>query len=121
MALSAEQILAANDLQIKEIETPEWGENVFIRQMQGGELGIFSKLLKGTKEVQEFPIEAIAVICALTLCDAKGNRLFPDHNSGAKQLQTKNSKVLQRIFSASMILSSLASDGASGQETAGKD
>jgi hypothetical protein len=119
-ARTAQQILAADDLSIEEVATPEWGGNVFIRQMMGKELGVFSKLLKGTKEVQEFPIQAIATVCALTLCNEKGERLFPDHVQGAKQLEEKNSRVLQRIFAATMVLSSLSSGGTPETETPGK-
>tara|TARA_R110000824_G_scaffold212432_8_gene398658 strand:- start:2675 stop:3034 length:360 start_codon:yes stop_codon:yes gene_type:complete len=110
MSLTAQEILGADDLAVEEVKTPEWGANVFIRQMQGKELGVFSKLLKGGKEVQEFPIRAIAVICALTLCDKDGKRLFPDHVKGADALEQKSAKVLQRIFSQSMVLSALSTD-----------
>ena len=118
MSLTAQDIIGAEDLTVELVKTPEWGSNVYIRQMKGKELGVFSKLLKGNKEEQEFPIRAIAIVCALTLCDKTGKRLFPDHNKGGDALEEKSASVLQRIFTKSMVLSSISSDNEG--ETPGK-
>ena len=37
MALTADQILAADDMGLKEVAVPEWGGSVFIRVMTVGE------------------------------------------------------------------------------------
>ena len=115
MSLNAEALLASKDLTVELVKTPEWGGDVYVRSMQGRELGVFSKLLKGTREVQEFPIEAVATVCALSLCDEKGTRLFPDHEKGQKQLSEKNASVLQRVFEVAMRLSSLTGDKSAGK------
>ena len=117
---TAQGIIAANDLTIQKVETPEWGADVYIRQMKNKEADVFSLLLKGSKESQSFTVQGVATICALTLCDENGERLFPDHVQGAKQLGEKNSQVLGRVFTATMILSAISSGDTEETETPGK-
>ena len=94
MALTAEQILAADDLGLLEVKVKEWGGSVFIRVMTVGELDAYQREWIGKKEtgVDNFR----AKFLARCLCDDKGQRLFTDEQ--IEQLAKKSAKVVSRLF-----------------------
>ena len=68
--LTADQILAADDLGLLEIAVPEWGGSVFVRVMSVGERDSYEKLWMGKKEsgVDNFRTEYLFRV----RCDEKG-------------------------------------------------
>lgn len=94
MALTAEQILAADDLGLVEVKVREWGGSVYIRVMTVGELDAYQKEWIGKKEtgVDNFR----AKFLARCLCDDQGQRLFSDEQ--IEQLAKKSAKVVSRLF-----------------------
>lgn len=94
MALTADQILAADDLGLKQVHVREWGGDVFIRVMSVGELDAYQKEWVGKREtgVDNFR----AKFLARCLCDEKGQRLFSDEQ--IEQLAGKSAKVVSRLF-----------------------
>jgi len=110
-AATASGILDANDLPAEPMIIKEWGQTIYIRPLKGAEIGIFSKLVKaGDAGMQEFPIESVATVCALAICDESGNRLFPSHKEAVPKLLEKNWNVLQRIFKAALKISSMTGE-----------
>jgi len=94
VALTAEQILAADDLGLLEVKVKEWGGSVFIRVMSVGELDAYQKEWIGKREtgVDNFR----AKFLARCLCDEKGQRLFSDEQ--VEDLARKSAKVVGKLF-----------------------
>lgn len=94
MALTAEQILAADDLGLVKVNVPEWGGDVFIRVMTVGELDAYQQEWAANKQtgVDNFR----AKFLARCLCDESGTRLFSDDE--ILKLASKSAKVVSRLF-----------------------
>lgn len=93
--LTAEQLLAADELAVVKIYVPEWGGNVYLRQIAGYERDSFEASCqerKGQPKLGNFR----ARFAALVLCDADGKRMFTP--AQAVFLGKKNAKALDRIF-----------------------
>ena len=98
MPLTKEQILAADDMGLLEVQVPEWGGSVFIRVMTVGERDAYENdwVLNKSKGVDNFR----AKFLAKCLCDEKGQRLFSE--SEVVQLAGKSAKVMSRIWQRAM-------------------
>ena len=96
--LSREDILNADDLPVREVETPEWGEgaSVFVRTLSAAEREAMTDFNKGDdgKEKGNFLGRFVAVVA----CDDKGLRLFEDGD--AEALAEKGPDALIRIMEA---------------------
>lgn len=79
-----EGILAADDLTTIDVFIPEWKRTVRLRQMTAADAGLVSDAPKG---------ESLPLICALSIVDANGNRLFKDY----KRLMSKSAAALARV------------------------
>jgi len=106
MALSKEQILAADDMGLKEVEVPEWGGNVFVRVMTVGERDSYENewIVNKNKGVENFRSKFLQRV----LCDEKGELLFTA--SEIDLLAKKSARVITRIWEAAMKHNAL-SDG----------
>ena len=98
MALTAEQILAADDMGLKKVAVPEWGGDVHIRVMSVGERDNYERLWMGKREtgVENFRTEYLARV----LCDEKGDLLFSRERVAA--LAKKSGAVMGRLFDEAM-------------------
>ncbi len=106
MALNKEQILAMKDVKIEEIEIPEWGGSVFVKAMTGEERDSFELSIVDKKERGKVNLENVrAKLCAMTICDEKGERLFSDKEIFA--LSKKSALALSRIFALAQKLNGL--------------
>lgn len=94
MALTAEQILAADDLGLVKVNVKEWGGDVFIRVMTVGELDGYQQEWAANKQtgVDNFRSKFLA----RCLCDEQGNRLFSDEQIA--KLAGKSAKVVSKLF-----------------------
>lgn len=94
MALSAEQILAADDLGLKQVAVKEWGGDVYVRVMSVGERDAYERMWIGKKEtgVENFRTEYLARV----LCDEKGELLFSREQVAG--LAKKSGAVMGRLF-----------------------
>lgn len=99
MALTREQILAADDLGLLEIKVPEWGGSVYCRVMSCGERDAYENdwVINKNNGVDNFR----AKFLAKCLCDQKGELLFPG-DEGVQSLARKSAKVLSRIWTKAM-------------------
>jgi hypothetical protein len=94
MALTADQILAADDLGLKQVPVREWSGDVFIRMMSVGERDAYERLWIGKREtgVDNFRTEYLARV----LCDEKGQLLFTREQ--VSTLANKSGAVMGRLF-----------------------
>ncbi len=94
MALTADQILAADDLGLKQVPVREWNGDVFIRIMSVGERDAYERLWIGKREtgVDNFRTEYLARV----LCDEKGELLFTREQIST--LANKSGAVMGRLF-----------------------
>jgi len=94
MALTAEQILAADDLGLKQVPVREWNGDVFIRMMSVGERDAYERLWIGKREtgVDNFRTEYLARV----LCNEKGELLFTREQVSV--LANKSGAVMGRLF-----------------------
>jgi hypothetical protein len=98
MALTKEQILAADDLGLLEVKVPEWGGEVFIRVMSVGERDAYENewMANKSKGVENFRSKFLQRV----LCDAKGELLFAAGEVEA--LAKKSSRVVGTLWEAAM-------------------
>jgi hypothetical protein len=98
MALTADQILAADDLGLKEVKVKEWHGSVFIRVMSVAERDAYERMWIGKKDsgVANFRTEYLVRL----LCDEKGELLFTKEQ--IEKLGQKSGAVMARLFDAAI-------------------
>lgn len=116
--LSKEAILSADDLEKELVEVPQWGGTVYVRALTGAERDAFEQSMvemrtvrQGRKQetVREMRLQNIrARLCALTICDEEGNRLFTD--ADVQALGRKSASALNRVFQVAQRLSGLTDE-----------
>ena len=126
MSLTREQILGKVDIAIKEIEVPEWGGSVHIRQLTRGEQDTYLKRQTGESRLkqdagatqQEISGVTIyghdAYLCACGICDSEGSALFKQED--IKALDKKNGAVIGRIAVAIVEFSEMKKDVATAKK-----
>jgi len=107
--LTREQILEADDLKTEIVPVPEWktGENdsVIVRTMMGTDRDAFDQELlteEGKSNLENFR----AKLCAYTIVDEEGERLFSQED--IIKLGKKSSLALNRVFIVAQKLNGLA-------------
>jgi hypothetical protein len=120
MTLNRSDILSVVDILVKEVDVPEWGGTVFIRQLTRGEQDTYLKrqygatrLTQHTKnDVQEISAVDVyghdAFICSRGICDDAGKLLFKEGDVEA--LKSKNGAVIGRLSSEIVKFSGMAGD-----------
>lgn len=94
MMLTKEQILAAADLPLTEVEVPEWGGTCYLRPLTAGDAGqLQSEMAAADGQV---PGDFRARLVARCLVDAEGARLFEDGEIAV--LAAKSATVVARLF-----------------------
>lgn len=108
--LSKDAILAAQDLVYEIVDVPEWGGKVRIKGMTGSERDAFeSSMLQGTGKNQKITTADIrAKLCARTIVDNDGKRLFNDGEIA--KLGAKSAAALDRVFDKASKLSKISSE-----------
>lgn len=106
-ALNKHQILGATDVQVKKVEVPEWGGDVYIRVMSVGERDEYENewIKAKDKGMANFRTKFLAKC----LCDEKGVRIFSD--SELHELSKKSAVVMNRLWNEAMEFNALQSDG----------
>jgi hypothetical protein len=95
--LTAEQILALDDLPRKEVFVAEWNTAVFIRTMTAGERDAWEAAVTRSRDK-----DVRARLIAQTVCDADGKLLFTREQIPA--LSAKSGVALSRLFDAAIKL-----------------
>ena len=106
MGLSKDQILAANDMGLLEVDVPEWGGSVHIRVMTVGERDSYENewMVNKTKGVDNFRSKFLQRV----LCDESGELLFAANE--IDMLATKSARVITRIWEAAMKHNAITDD-----------
>lgn len=123
MALTKEAILAANDLQTRVVDVPEWGGEVILKTLSGMERNAFENSLYRINGERATPNMAnmSAKLLARVIVDEQGNRIFTDGDIMA--LGGKSAAVLSRLFEIASEMNGLgedAIDDAEGNSEAGQ-
>ena len=107
-----DQILAADDLNTEEVFVDEWNLTVRVRELTGSERGSFQAAVakadsSGQSSNVEIDLRNLQVrLCAMTIVDENGNRLFADNE--LKVLGNKSARALQRVFDVAARLSAIS-------------
>lgn len=105
--LSRDMILGADDLQRSVVPVPEWGGEVYVRMLTGGERELFEQWAMAERDGgrAQTPRNVRARLAALTLCDAEGRNLFT--LADVEALAAKASAPLERVFDVAWRLNRL--------------
>lgn len=105
--LTRDAILEAVDIPHETVSVPEWGGEVIVRGLTGAQRDRFeSSMIRGEGRNQRVVLDNMrARLCALTIVDENGKRLFSD--SDVKALGQKSAVALNRVFAVAMRLSGL--------------
>lgn len=95
--LTADQILAADDLALVPVNVKEWGGTVYIRVVSVGEMERYQREFSEKKEKMEDWRSKLLVRC---LCDKDGKQLFTADQ--IEKLSAKSVKVVARLFDLAM-------------------
>lgn len=116
--LSREQILEADDLARELVNVEEWGGHVYVRALTGAERDAFEQSLveerivgRGRQRETTRTVNmrnARAKLCALTICDEQGERLFTD--ADVQDLGKKSAAALTRVYEVAARLSGLTDE-----------
>jgi hypothetical protein len=98
MALTADQILAADDATLLKIKVKEWDGEVFVRVMSVGERDAYERMWIGKREtgIANFRTEYLQRV----LCDENGKLLFTTEQ--VEKLGQKSAAVMSRLFDRAM-------------------
>lgn len=109
MALTKEQIFAAEDLPREEVEVPEWGGVVIVRGLASGERDAWEAEAIHAREKKGDPLAnfraRLVVRCSI---GDDGSPLFDV--SDVPRLSKKSSRAIIRIFDVACRLSGITSD-----------
>lgn len=101
----AEQIIGANDIELKEIEVPEWGVTVWIRKLSHAQgLDVLASISGDDADVNN----VMLTMLLFALCDEAGTRLFSEEQR--EGLGSKSNHVIKRLFTEAQEFNALGTD-----------
>lgn len=103
--LNRDQILGANDAQVKDVPVPEWGGSVRVKVLSGAERDAFEGLISAKAKLGQLSDNMRATIVAACVVDDAGRPLFTEADIEA--LGRKNWKALDRVADAASELNKL--------------
>lgn len=108
--LTKEQILQASDKVTEEVEVPEWGGEVLVRNLTGKERDEYeaSITLQTRQGVKVNLAQARSKLLVKTIVGEDGERLFDDKD--IQLLGDKSAQALQRVFDVATRLSGLSKE-----------
>lgn len=106
MALTKDQILAADDMGLLEVHVPEWGGSVYVRVMSVGERDSYENdwMINKNTGVENFRSKFLQRV----LCDEGGNLLFAKNE--VDKLAKKSARAITRVWEAAMKHNALTDD-----------
>lgn len=110
--MKASDILSLTDLRTRQVEVPQWGKTLTIREM-GLDDGVkFAALLRtrGDGKSVNLTAEDIAAVVARGVIDENGERLFSD--ADIPKLALKNQKALLLLYTEIVALTGDAEEAA---------
>lgn len=108
--LTRDDILAAKDVQRKQVEVKEWGGHVGLRALSSDALEQFQNF------VASRPKKGIAAkLLSLSICDDDGSLVFSD--SDLEQLGRRSAAVTTRLYKAALEMTMPAGDPLNAETT----
>jgi len=117
--LTASQILSAQDIATKEVDVPEWGGSILIKQLTRGQQDEYLKRQFGSRMKQDakartqeldlsnmYGHDAYLLVCSV--CDESGKSLFTASQIDA--LKQKNGEIIGRIAKEILQFSGMVED-----------
>ena len=103
-------ILASDDLPRESMECPEWGQTLHVRTLTGAGRDEFENTVQSASKGKDgLDLRGLKIkLVLLTLCDDDGELLFDA--TDALVLNSKSSKVIDRIFQVAQKLNGLTAD-----------
>jgi hypothetical protein len=104
---SREEILALNDLELEELNVPEWQTSVFVRGLSGDERDIFEgKMIQMNGNSVKLKMEHLrALLVYFGTCNKDGSRKF--RLTDIEALGKKSAAALERIAGRIQVLSKM--------------
>jgi hypothetical protein len=108
--LGRDAILGASDIEMREVDVPEWGGSVMVKGLSGTERDEYEASCTQIRGKQTVPSLANvrAKLLARAIVDQDGARLFSPQDVAA--LGKKNGAVLDRLFDVAAELSGLTDE-----------
>jgi hypothetical protein len=106
MTLSADAILAADDIVTEAVDCPEWGGKVLVKAMTGAERDSFEQSIRRNGQLDV--TNARAKLLVRVLVTESGTRIFGDRD--APDLGKKSSLVINRLYEAAARLSGMSEE-----------
>jgi len=113
MILGKKEIMAAVDIKTQIVPVPEWGGDVYVKNLSGSEREEYESslyVMDNGKPVVSVRSMASAKLrlCALSLCDDKGGRIFDIKE--VAELGKKSSTAIDRVYDAILEVSGLSKE-----------
>ena len=105
MVLTREQILAAPDVVIEEVDVPEWGGSVLLRTLTAHQAEEWIRRARDPETRQINFHGFMPALLALTIVDADGQTVFSE--TDVEALGEKSAEVIRRLYERASKLSSL--------------
>lgn len=108
--LTKAQILSAHDLKTETVAVPQWGGEVIVQELTGGERDAFEQLISEKKQGNgSIDFKGIrATLVALSVVDESGQKIFTKDD--IDELDGKSAKALDAIFEVSQKLSGMSKE-----------
>ena len=110
--LSLQDILGVSDSKIEKVHVAQWNGHVYIKSMTSLDRDRYEALVLKSKQNGNLKAwEGMrARVVASCLCDAKGERIFPESTNDWQKLNHKNSAVISELFEVCMRLSGMGAE-----------
>lgn len=105
--LDKNAILSADDKKVEQVDVPEWGGHVHVRTLTGTERDAFESAFFSQNGTQNLA-NIRSRLAVLTVCDARGKRLFADTDVVA--VGKKSAAALDRVFGVAQRLNGLRAE-----------
>lgn len=112
--LGRDDILSVDDVDIIEVEIPEWGGSVNIREMTGADRDAIESLLFDESGNQRQVKNFRGIVVSMSVVDSDGNRIFGEDD--IETLEQKSAAALNRIFLAALELNAMTASSAKAIE-----
>lgn len=119
--LSRDEVLAAQDFQTEEVEVPEWGGVVLVRELSASDFdAVGFPMVKEDGKLDARGARGMGVkIVSLSIIDEEGKRLFTPKD--VRALGARAIAPIRRITAVVMDLSGMAAEEEPGEEELDED
>jgi len=112
--LTRDQILAKDDLRFEDVDVPEWGGSVRVRELRASEREVFERRVFAAGSAPSVSLPKtlgdlrVSLVVKCLVDPSTGSRLFKDED--AKDLNEKSATVIARLFSVCSRISGISQE-----------